>query len=104
MIRVRFMTADGLLSGFSVTGHAGAGAYGQDIVCAAVSSATYMTANTVTDILCQPADIVVDDGYFTLQVTGDIPACQAVLAGFRLHIEAMQHEYPKRIQLMNTEV
>ena len=39
------MTADGLLSGFSVTGHAGAGEYGQDIVCAAVSSATYMTAN-----------------------------------------------------------
>ncbi|MBQ9859469.1 MAG: ribosomal-processing cysteine protease Prp [Clostridia bacterium] len=104
MIRVRFMTADGLLSGFSVSGHAGAGEYGQDIVCAAVSSATYMTANTVTDILCQPADIVVDEGLLSLQVTGDITACQAVLAGFRLHIQALQEEYPERIQLMNTEV
>ena len=98
------MTADGLLSGFSVSGHAGAGAYGQDIVCAAVSSATYMTANTVTDILCQPADVVVDEGLLSLRITGDKAACQAVLAGFRLHIQALQEEYPERIQLMNTEV
>ena len=104
MIRVRFTTADGLLSGFSVTGHAGAGVYGEDIVCAAVSSATYMTANTITEILCQPADILVDEGHLSLQVTGDIPTCQAVLAGFRLHIQALQQEYPSRIQLMNTEV
>ena len=104
MIRVRFTTADGLLSGFTVSGHAGAGAYGQDIVCAAVSSATYMTANTITEILGLPADIAVEDGYLSLQVSGELTSCQTVLAGFRLHIEAMQQEYPKRIQLMNTEV
>ncbi len=104
MIRVRFTTADGLLSGFTVSGHAGAGDYGQDIVCAAVSSATYMTANTITEILALPADIAVEDGYLSLRVTGELTTCQTVLAGFRLHIEAMQQEYPKRIQLMNTEV
>ena len=104
MIRVRFTTADGLLSGFTVKGHANAGVYGQDIVCAAVSSAAYMTANTITDVLCQPADITVDEGYMSLLITGDLPTCQAVLAGFRLHIQAMQQEYPQGVQLMNTEV
>ncbi|MBQ8683759.1 MAG: ribosomal-processing cysteine protease Prp [Clostridia bacterium] len=104
MIRVRFTTAEGSLSGFTVSGHAGAGEYGQDIVCAAVSSAAYMTANTITEILGLSADIAVDEGYMSLQVTGALPPCQAVLAGFRLHIQALQQEYPKRIQLMNTEV
>ncbi len=104
MIRVRFTTADELLSGFSVSGHAGAGVQGEDIVCAAVSSAVYMTANTVTEILHQPADISVEEGYLSLHITGDVPRCQAVLAGLRLHIQALQEQYPTRIQLMNTEV
>ena len=104
MIRVRFTTAEGSLSGFTVSGHAGAGEFGQDIVCAAVSSAAYMTANTITEILNLPADIAVEEGYMSLRVTGTLAPCQAVLAGFRLHIQALQQEYPKRIQLMNTEV
>ena len=104
MIRVRFKTAGGLICGFTLSGHAGAGASGQDIVCAAVSSAAYMTANTVTEIIGATADIAVDDGYMDVTVTDRIPGCQDVLSGFRLHLQAMQEQYPTRIQLMNTEV
>lgn len=99
MIRVRFQTADGLLSGFHLSGHAGAGDYGQDIVCAAVSSAAYMTANTITEIVGATAAITVDDGLMELTVTSRIEACQNILSGFQLHIQALSEEYPKRIQL-----
>ncbi|MBE6807545.1 MAG: ribosomal-processing cysteine protease Prp [Ruminococcaceae bacterium] len=98
MIRVRFQTDDGLLTGFSLSGHAGAGEYGQDIVCAAVSSAAYMTANTITDIVGAPADITVDDGRMELTVTALIEDCQDVLSGFQLHIQTLSEAYPKRIQ------
>ena len=98
MIRVRFQTADGHLIGFSLSGHAGAGEYGQDIVCAAVSSAAYMTANTITEIVGAAADITVDDGRMELTVTDRIEACQNILNGFRLHIQALSEEYPTRIQ------
>ena len=98
MIRVRFQTADGLISGFHLSGHAGAGDYGQDIVCAAVSSAAYMTANTVTEIVGAAADITVDDGLMELTVTDRITDCQNILSGFRLHIQALSEEYPTRIQ------
>ena len=98
------MTADGLLTGFSLSGHAGMGEYGQDIVCAAVSSAAYMTANTVTEIVGAAADITVDDGLMELTVTDRITDCQDVLSGFRLHIQAHAEEYPKAVQLMNSEV
>ena len=99
MIRVRFQTANGLLTGFTLSGHAGAGAYGQDIVCAGVSSAAYMTANTITDVIGAAADIAVDDGYMRVTVTDRIAACQDILSGFRLHIQAHAEEYPDRIQL-----
>ena len=104
MIRVRFHTADDAIVGFTLSGHAGAGDHGQDIVCAAVSSAAYMTANTITEIIGAPADIAVDDGYMKLLVTDHIDGCGDILSGFRLHLQALQEQYPTRIQLMNTEV
>ena len=104
MIRVTFRVAGDTLRGFRITGHAGMGTAGEDIVCAAVSSAAYMTANTVTDIIGATANITVDDGLMDLTVTSRVDACQDILAGFRMHMEAMQTEYPKGVQLINTEV
>ena len=104
MIRVRFHTANDTILGFTLDGHAGWGASGQDIVCAAVSSAAYMTANTVTEIIGATADITVDDGYMRVMLTDKIDRCQDILSGFRLHLEALQEQYPKRVHLMNTEV
>ncbi len=104
MIRVRFHTAHDALIGFTLDGHAGAGVRGEDIVCAAVSSAAYMTANTVTEIIGATADITVRDGYMQVMLTDKIDGCQEILSGFRLHLEAMQDQYPKRVHLMNTEV
>ena len=104
MIRVRFHSAHDALIGFTLDGHAGAGVSGEDIVCAAVSSAAYMTANTVTEILGATANITVDDGYMDVRLTDKIADCQDILSGFRLHLEALQEQYPKRVHLMNTEV
>ena len=104
MIRVRFHTANDALIGFTLDGHAGAGEHGQDIVCAAVSSAAYMTANTVLEIIGAKAEVTVDDGYLSVTVTDRITDCQDVLSGFRLHIQAHAEEYPKAVQLMNSEV
>ncbi len=104
MIRVRFTTADGLLTGFSLSGHAGMGEHGQDIVCASISSAALMTANTITEVIGAAADIAQDDGFLSVRVADHIPACQDVLSGFRLHIQAHTEEYPQAVQLLNSEV
>ena len=39
-----------------------------------------------------------------LTVTGELAPCQAVLSGFRLHMQAMQEQYPERVHLKITEV
>ena len=48
MISVAFLTPpEGGVLGFSMEGHAEYGEAGEDIVCAAVSSAAYLAANTM---------------------------------------------------------
>ena len=104
MIRIECRTHNGEWCGFEVSGHAGTARAGRDTVCAAVSSAVYMAANTVTEVVTAPADIVEQDGYLSLTVTDKVAACQTVLAGFRLHMQALQSQYPTRIHLTITEV
>ncbi len=103
MICATFRYTHGELKGFSLKGHAG-GIEGTDIVCAAVSSAAYMTANTLTDVCKLSADIDVADGFMSLLLTETNSSAKIVLEGFILHLEELQKQYPKRIQVLKTEV
>ena len=70
MINVKFFhSQNGAPLGFSFKGHAGYAAHGSDIVCAAISSVAYMTANTILEIMKVDADVdVKEDGEMTLKV------------------------------------
>ncbi len=103
MICAVFRYTDGEIKGFSLKGHAG-GIEGEDIVCAAVSSAAYMTANTLTDICKLSADITVADGDMSLLLAETDSSARTVLEGFLLHLKELQKQYPKRIQVLKTEV
>ena len=76
MTRSKFFRSNGVLTGFSLSGHSGAGEAGEDIVCAAVSSAAYMTANTLTDVYRFPAAVRAEDGRMTVELSeGDAARC-----------------------------
>ena len=104
MTKVVFRFSDNAIKGFSLSGHTGAGTAGNDIVCAAVSSAAYMAANTLTEICGAQADVAVADGYMSLSLTETDDSIQKILEGFLLHINGLQEQYPKRIQVLKTEV
>ena len=104
MTTVSFDLEGERIVGFRVRGHSGYAEAGEDIVCAAVSSAAYMTANTVTEIVGAPAAIEVDDGYMHVVATDAVDACQVILQGFLLHMQQMQTQYPSRVHLTITEV
>ena len=90
---------DERLCGFRMEGHAG-GEAGSDIVCAAISSAVYMTANTVTDVCGCEATITVEDGFFFLLLTaGEETRAADILEGLRLHLTGLQEQYPKRLHV-----
>lgn len=88
-----------------MTGHGAADAEDLDgrLLCAAVSSAAYLTANTLTDITGASAEIGEDDGRMEITLISDPAPCQDILRGLRLHLTALAGEYEKRIKVI-TEV
>ena len=71
MIRAHFThTPDGAYTGFSVTGHAGSGEYGKDIVCAAVSALAIHTANAIEKYSGTAFDSSVRSGKLRIRFSG----------------------------------
>ncbi len=105
MICAEFLLRDGRLCGFSVRGHAGAETQGKDIVCAAVSSAVYMAANTVTDVCGCKAHVHESEGLLTVSVKqADEQKVQIILQGLMLHVQGLSAQYSQYIQVQQTEV
>lgn len=105
MICAEFFTKNNQPVGFRLSGHSGTSEAGTDIVCAAVSSAAYLVANTITDVLGVGADISVEDGLMLLKISEkDAALCGALLQGFRLHMTDLKEQYPNNITLTDTEV
>ncbi|XOQ48917.1 MAG: Ribosomal-processing cysteine protease Prp [Eubacteriales bacterium] len=104
MISAEFFTRpDGELMGFSITGHNGEA--GRDIICASVSSAAYMTANTITEIMKAEAQVAVEDGYMLVRISPqEVKNCRSILAGFKLHLQELEEQYPQNIRVSYTEV
>ena len=101
MITVRFTRSDSLYTGFSVQGHAALAPAGQDVLCAAVSSAAYLTANTLTEICKASCDAVVSDGEMTVRLSEwDAQAVQVVLRGFSLHMRELSRQYPRQLKVI----
>ena len=106
MICVSFFTEpSGEIVGFQVSGHSGYAEQGTDIVCAAVSSAVYMTANTITEVLKIPAEVSVQDGEMLVRVEcKDAPVCRAFFAGLKLHLLGLEEQYSDFVSVSYTEV
>ena len=105
MIRAGFLTHTGSLLGFHITGHAG-GEAGTDIVCAAVSSAAYLVANTITEVMgAVPSELEASEGDMLLRLSPeDGPGCRAALLGLKLHLEGLEEQYPEDIRVSSIEI
>lgn len=103
MIRASFTTQGGLFCGFRVMGHAGFGQYGQDIVCAAVTSAVQLTANAVTDTLMRKATVNVLDNEINLALDKPDVVADQFIRALKDHLGFLAEDYPGTIEI-NTEV
>ena len=100
MINISFLREGKELSGFTVSGHSGFAQSGNDIVCAAVSSAAYMAANTITDVLMLNPSLKESDGCLSLQLKSEeVQKARDILNGFLLHMTELEKQYPDYIKL-----
>jgi hypothetical protein len=106
MIQAKFFSKAGQLTGFSVSGHSGYADAGEDIVCAAVSSAVQLTANGITEISHLPAQVEVGENTVSLRLvdSASIGSGQAFLEALQLHLSVLAEDYPKNVKLTCTEV
>ena len=101
MITVRFFKKGSVFTGFEVEGHAFFDDEGRDIVCAAVSSAVYMTANTVTEVLCEKCECIEKEGYIKLSLCEDASqSALDVLRGLELHLRCLAEDYPENLKVI----
>lgn len=95
-----FFGNDGLINGFSLSGHSGSAPKGEDIICSAVSSPAYMTVNTLTEIMALNPEVIENDGLMTVKLNSvDAAKAADILNGLRLHIEELEKMYPEYIKV-----
>ena len=105
MITVTFFKSEDVLSGFRVSGHSDYSEQGSDIVCAAVSSATYLAANTITDVQHINAEVTERDGFMSLKLPqNEAENARVILARLELHLTALSEQYNKYIKVKISEV
>ena len=107
MIKANLLTTrDGLLVGFDIYGHSGFAEQGYEIVCAAVSSAAFLVANTICEIIKISAQTNVDEhGSMCLRVNrNDANSCSEILLGLKLHLLNLEEQYPENITVNYVEV
>ena len=73
---------------------------GQDIVCAAVSSAALMAANTITDVIGTPAKAEAESGSMIFHLSETNEKTEAILRGFELHLKELSKQYPLNIKVI----
>ena len=105
MIAACFTRIDDRLSAFSLSGHAGFAQAGKDVVCASVTSAVQLTANTITEILAVKADVKVFENEICLALPEQCcAAAHQLLEGLLLHLNLLSEDYPGTIRLTVSEV
>ena len=110
MTTVKFRMERGRITGFDAEGHSGYAPEGQDIVCAAVTSAIRLVEATVNDVLGLAASVKVRerDAAILFRLPGSLgptaeSACQALLTGLMVYLSQLHDEYPENIEVLEDD-
>ena len=107
MTSVIFHTVEDRIIGFDAQGHSGYGEEGEDIVCAAITSAVRLVEATVNDVmgLCAAVKVREADASISLRLPGGLAntaesTCQNLLTGLMVYLAQLHDEYPDNIEVM----
>ena len=107
MTAVRFHNADGVLTGFEAEGHAGFACAGEDIVCAAVTSAVRLTECAFSEVLGIALDVETrdEDAFMKISLPDGLgrtltEAAQTQLTALMVYLTELREEYPDHIEVL----
>ena len=107
MTTVTFYSQGSRVTGFEVRGHSGYAQEGEDIVCAAVTSAVRLVECAVNDVLGLEASVKVkeQDASISLKLPNGLgqtneSTCQTLLVALMVHFVQLAEEYPDDITVL----
>lgn len=105
MVKVSVKFKKDVIVGIDVYDHANSGDYGQDLVCAGVSSICFGILNAL-DELCKDACVLeVKDAYVSVALKDETCAkAQTILYTMYIQLQVMEHSYDKFIKITKAEV
>ncbi|WP_283674441.1 ribosomal-processing cysteine protease Prp [Butyricicoccus sp. Marseille-Q5471] len=105
MTRVTFsLASDQSIRSVDILGHAGYAEEGEDIVCAAISSAVMLTHALLFDVQHIPVDTLIEDEGAHIRITlpqgGNFEKGQDALRALRMHFSELENDYSEFINVM----
>ena len=107
MTTVTFLTEEARIVGFDAQGHSGYAAEGEDLVCAAVTSAVRLVEATVNDVmgLCAAGKVREQDTASSFRLPGGLAPTaestwQNLLTGLMVYLAQLHDEYPENNEVM----
>ena len=110
MTTVTFRMEQGRVTGFTADGHSGYADAGEDIVCAAVTSAIRLTEAALNDVmgLAAPVKIREQEAYLSLRLPGALSpeldeTCQILLTALMVYLSNLRDEYPEHLEVLEQD-
>ena len=110
MTTVTFLMEGNRIIGFDSQGHSGYAEEGEDIVCAAITSAIRLVDATINDVLGLAASVKVKESetLISLRLPGSLGptvenTCQNLLTGMMVYLTQLHSEYPDYVEVMEAE-
>ncbi|MBQ6451154.1 MAG: ribosomal-processing cysteine protease Prp [Solobacterium sp.] len=100
MIRVSIKRRNGIEK-ISVTGHADAAAYGEDLICAGVSSIAFGLCNALDEMKAS-ADIKIKENSIEIRTDSKDALTQTILETGYYQLKTVSDQYPENMKI--TEV
>ena len=110
MTTVTFYSEGSRITGFSVEGHSGFANEGEDILCAAITSAVRLAECAMNDILGLEASVKVreKDASISLKLPGSLgqtneSTCQTLLTALMVYFTELTEEYPDHLIVFDND-
>ncbi len=110
MTTITFRSEGNRIIGFDSQGHSGYAEEGEDIVCAAITSAIRLVEATLNDVLGLAASVKIreEDTFISIRLPGGLSelaesTSQTLMTGLMVYFAQLHDEFPDNIEVMEEE-
>jgi len=110
MTTITFRSEGNRIIGFDSQGHSGYADEGEDIVCAAITSAIRLVEATLNDVLGLAASVKIreEDTFISIRLPGGLSdfaehTSQTLMTGLMVYFAQLHDEFPDNIEVMEED-